>query len=515
MTGEPRRPNRTNRGPSAAEVLASLAVDRYEFGVSTEGAEFAVPKPYGHVVRMLRGGQSSLRQELALLYKRETNKIPPQQALTDAMTVLHGLAQEATPTPVALRVAVSDESTVWVDLGDPSERVVCITPGGWSIVPGTLGARFRRTVLTAPFPTPEEGGTLADLWELLNVSEPDRPLVLAYMIAALIAPDIPHPILVLVGEQGTGKSTASRRIVALLDPSKVPLRKAPKDEETWVTSAAASWVVGLDNLSGIRAWFSDSLCRAVTGDGDARRALYTDGDLAVFAMRRVVLLNGIDMGAFRGDLAERGIVVNLDVIPDDERRTERELEARWQEAYPRLVGALLTEAAAVLSVLPDIRLAGAPRMADFAHILAGVDQRHGTDGLARYMEQAREMAVDTLESDIFLAALLSTLHEPFTGTAAELMTLVTPDPAPRDWPAARSATRTLKRNAPGLRKMGWTVDEAPRGRSSTLRWHLVPPVNTQPTSLDEALAARADRCSSCGAHPTTQGHAEGCAHAVG
>ena len=71
-------------------------------------------------------------------------------------------------------------------------------------------------------------------------------------------------------------------------------------------------MVGLDNLSTVQDWFSDSLCRAATGEGDVRRALYTDGGLAVFAFRRVLLLNGIDVGALRGDLADRAIVVNLD-----------------------------------------------------------------------------------------------------------------------------------------------------------------------------------------------------------
>ena len=73
--------------------------------------------------------------------------------------------------------------------------------------------------------------------------------MLAWLIAAIIDPDTPHPILSLFGEQGTGKSTASRRIVEVIDPSPVPLRKPPRDPERWVTAAQGSWVVGLDNLS--------------------------------------------------------------------------------------------------------------------------------------------------------------------------------------------------------------------------------------------------------------------------
>jgi len=91
-------------------------------------------------------------------------------------------------------------------------------------------------------------------------------------------------------------------------------------------------VVALDNLSEVKDWFSDSLCRAVTGDGDVRRALYTDGGLAVFAFRRVILLNGIDVRSLRGDLADRALVANLELIPEENRRTKEDLAAGWAKA---------------------------------------------------------------------------------------------------------------------------------------------------------------------------------------
>jgi hypothetical protein len=81
-------------------------------------------------------------------------------------------------------------------------------------------------------------------------------------------------------------SSATRTIVDLIDPSPVPLRQAPRDADSWVTAAAGSWVVALDNLSGIPAWLSDSLCRASTGDGNVKRALYSDAGLAVVKFRR-------------------------------------------------------------------------------------------------------------------------------------------------------------------------------------------------------------------------------------
>lgn len=62
-------------------------------------------------------------------------------------------------------------------------------------------------------------------------------------------------------------------------------------------------MVALDNVSLIEPWLSDALCRAVTGDGLVRRALYTNSDVSVLAFRRAVLLNGISLAGLRGDLA--------------------------------------------------------------------------------------------------------------------------------------------------------------------------------------------------------------------
>ncbi len=94
------------------------------------------------------------------------------------------------------------------------------------------------------------GGDLDELWGLLNVAELDRPLVLAWLVAALIE-NIPHPVLSFTGEQGTGKTTAARIVTSLLDPSPVPLRKPSRDAEAWITAASASWIVAVDNISTV------------------------------------------------------------------------------------------------------------------------------------------------------------------------------------------------------------------------------------------------------------------------
>jgi hypothetical protein len=461
---------------STSTLLVDLALRRYEFGVTEEGQPFAV-RPGGHVVRMLRGGQNSLRAELSQLFYRRYGKAAPQQALADALLVLEGKALDGDPSQVHIRVAAGGRG-VWLDLGDAAETVVRIDASGWRLVTADVPVLFQRTALTGVMPAPQRGGDLDMLWQQLNVPAADRPLVLGWLVSAIATPGVPHAVLSLFGEQGVAKSTTTKRLVELVDPSPVPLRKPPRDAEAWVTAAQGSWVVGLDNLSVVPDWLSDSLCRAATGEGDVRRALYTDGGLAVFAFRRCVVLNGIDVGALRCDLADRTVRVNLERISKGDRKHETEVNERWRQTHPLILGALFTEVAEVIRTLPFVRLASKPRMADFAHVLAAVDKLHDTNGLGRFDEQAKAMAEDSLSADPFLAAMAAAEVE-FTGAAVQLLDELTPTaPArlPQSWPKnARAVTTILTRHAPALRRSGWVVEHSQNSHTKITEWSLIHP----------------------------------------
>ncbi|GGM34859.1 ATP-binding protein [Longimycelium tulufanense] len=467
---------------SASTLLVQIACEQYRFGISDSGETYAVPRDGPRVVVMLRGGKTSLRSQLAREFFQRNGKTASAQALSDALLVIEGMAQDQKETRLYLRVA-RGEGAVWLDLGDDTGRAARVSPEGWAIE-DSAPMLFKRTTLNSPLPEPVRGGSLAELWSWLNVTEHDRPLVAAWLISVLFC-DIPHPVLGIFGEQGTGKTTAEKVLVQLLDPGPVPTRKPPRDLESWMTAAAASWVVGLDNLSDMPAWLSDSLCRAVTGDGDVRRKLYTDNELAVFSVRRCIVLNGIDLGALRGDLADRMLPIELHRIDEQHRREEEEYWPEWTKVHPRILGALLDLAAAVMGVLPAIRLTRKPRMADFARILAAVDQILGTRGMDRFTDKQKSMATDSLTGDPFITALRNAITDTFTGTASEILALLTPEEekgrVPKGWPTTpRQVTQRLKRQAPPMRKAGWDIsDDGGANRDKVVRWTITPPTEAR------------------------------------
>ena len=468
---------------SAATMLVEIAEERYEFGVSDAGEAYAIPRVGPKVVQLLRGGKTSLRGQLARTYFARYHKAAPQQALADALLVIEGTAQESDREHVLhLRVAEHGAS-LWLDLADQTGRAVRIDATGWA-VEDRAPVLFKRTALNGPLPTPVPGGSLDELWHWLNVTKEDRPLVAAYLVAAL-RPALPHPVLNLSGEQGSGKTTAQKVLVTVLDPGPVPNRKPPRDADSWVTAAAGSWVVGLDNLSDIPDWLSDSICRAGTGEGDVRRKLYTDGEFAVFAFRRCIVITGIDLGAVNGDLADRMLPIHLDVISGSARLEENELWPGWGEAHPRILGAVLDLAASVAAVFPSVRLETKPRMADFARVLACVDRVLGTNGLDRYCDKQGALASESLTGDVFVVAIAEAFTDRFVGTSVELVAAITPTDEkwkpPRDWPkTARAATARLRRQAPVMRKAGWTVEEdGGANHRNAVLWLIIPPARPE------------------------------------
>ncbi len=172
-------------------------------------------------------------------------------------------------------------------------------------------------------------------------------------------------MIVLSGEQGSAKSTFSAILRALLDPNTAPLRALPREDRDLFIAASNGHVLAFDNVSGLPAWISDTLCRLATGGGFAVRQLYSDQDEVLFDAARPVILNGIEDIVTRPDLADRAVFLTLEPIPDEPRRQSRNCGRRSMPSVGDL-GVLLDAVAKGLAELPRTKLDKLPRMADFA-----------------------------------------------------------------------------------------------------------------------------------------------------
>ena len=458
--------------PTQASMLVELATADYWFGTSELGEAFAVPHDGPMVARILRGS-GSLRAELASGFLAAHGKVPSSSALADAMMVLEGAALTGPRCKLALRVGRNpDNDALVLDLGDEDGRVVEITRDGWTILE-VSPILFRRTALSGPLPAPRSDiGDIDRLRPLINISDDDWPLLVACLVACLV-PEIPHPILGFLGKQGSAKTTTAKHVSAVVDPSAAQTRAAPRDVESWVVAASGSWIVVLDNVSRVPQWLSDALCRAATGDALVRRKLYTDGDLAVIAFRRVVAITSIDPGALAGDLAERLVAFDLAPITETSRQQDATVTDGFAQAHPAILAGLLDIAVQVLAHLDDIVLDRMPRMADFARIVAATDRVLATDALDRYLGGRTRIAEDVVDGDRVASMLRDLGDEGWEGSATDLLETLTerlphPDRPPRDWPtSAKAMSGALIRCEDALGLIG--INVAPAGQDPTTR----------------------------------------------
>ncbi len=437
-----------------AAQLVEMADAHYEFLLDESGQPHAVPKSGARIALPL-SGKGALSRQLSLAFFERLGKPPNASALTGAIQVLEArLGQGVERRAVHLRSARLDKASLAIDMGDADGRVILVRNGEWKILkraPNDLV--FRRTSLTSFMPRPAKRGKLSLLRDLVNISDEGWAMLCAWLVMALI-PDIPVPILALTGTQGSGKSSLGRAVVGLVDPSASPLRTPPRAADDWHTVAAASRVVGLDNISAIQPWFSDLLCRAVTGDGAAKRTLYTNDEIHVTHFRRAVVLTSIDPGSIRGDFGERVMPIELAPISASKRRSEEELARLMQERMPRILGGLLDLLAKVLAnpVTPD----ELPRMADAGRIMAAVDAALGSKSLAAYVSAQENLSAIVLEGDPLASAVANFMADQsapeWIGTAAQLYDLLSKRAGDhRQWPGnARALAGRLKRLQPAF-----------------------------------------------------------------
>jgi hypothetical protein len=408
-------------------------------------------------------------------YYQQTKSAPSSEALSTAIAALEARAHFDAPMRQVYVRTASHAGKIYLDLCDPTWRAVEIDAEGWRIV-HTPPVRLIRAPGMLPLPAPVSGGHAEDLWDFLNIkSKRDFILLLAYMLAALRDRG-PYPILVLRGEEGTGKSTLVRLVRSLVDPNKVPLRTLSREERDLYIAAANGYLLVFDNVSHLTPWLSDALCRLATGGGFATRMLYTDQDEVLIEVTRPVVLNGIADFVARPDLADRCVFLALTPIADEGRRTEAELNAAFEAKRPALLGVLLDAVAHGLRALPRVRLDAKPRMADFARwaMACGDDFLWDAGEFTDTYRRNRKAATAALIDDDPVADAVRTfmrrresdkhLPEPdrarWAGKPTELhyeLTDVIGDKQAqsKDWPATPRKLRScLQRAQAPLRKIG-------------------------------------------------------------
>ena len=461
---------------SLAKRMTDLATSRCELWHDQDGnayATFSAGKDENSThPEHWRIDSLGFREWLGWLAHSELKAAPASEAIKSCQNALSGIAKfDGAEHKPARRVA-RDISGIWIDLCDDSWRAIHITVTGWKIV-SSPPVRFLRNKAMRPLPIPALGGKIEPLWRLSNVPEDDRLLVLAWILECYRS-DTPYPVLELIGEQGSAKSTTQETLRIFIDPNKVMLRGRPKGVEDVYVAAGSNHLVSLENISGISPELSDAMCTIATGGGQAGRQFYTNDEEHIIEAHNPVVLNGIGAVITRADLLDRAIALCLPTIR--ERMTEEEHALALAEAAPGIFGALLDLLTSTLAKLPSVSIPPAqrPRMADFAQLGEAMNcAMGGKDGefLALYTNHRRDAIRRTVDSNPVSVACMEYVEKgnAYCGTVKGLLNQLSTFNMSMErgdyWPKSpRGLGDSLRRVAPALRQIGIhvSVDAKPR-----------------------------------------------------
>jgi len=294
----------------------------------------------GSAIYPLNEKSRQFKRILKYRYYKATDKAPTNEPMVAALGVLESIAAfEGETIELHNRVAWHNGNIVY-DLTNPEYEAIEITSQGWDLMaPGHI--LFRRYGHQIPQARPISGGDVWKLYEFARVPKSDQLLDMVYLISCLV-PGIPHPIGNITGVYGAAKTSSCKMKKALIDPSDLDVMALQPNAERMVQMLHHHWFIIFDNVTYLQQWQSDTLCRACTGEGTAKRMLYTDDDDIIFKYKRCVGLSGINNAATKPDLLDRMIFLNHDVIPEGCRVEEKVIFAGFAEALPGILGGCLT-----------------------------------------------------------------------------------------------------------------------------------------------------------------------------
>jgi hypothetical protein len=412
------------------------------------------------------------REWLNYHFYAEHRRVPDKGSVEAAVNCLSGKARyEGKRENTFVRVAPGPDGSIFLDLGDPKWQAVKITRDGWGIEGPPV--KFRRPSGMQPLAEPVRGGSIEELRKFVNIqNREDWILFLSWVVAAL-NPRGPYPILGVHGEQGSTKSMISRVARKLVDPNVAMLRKPPHNDLDLAVAAKHSHVLAYDNISQISNSLSDEFCRLATGGGHGTRMYYTDNQERIFPeIKRPLVFNAICEPSYRPDLLDRAILLYLE-IPAEKRQTEEKFWAGFDEAHPRIFGAILDALSAAIRRLPSVHLERNCRMADFAVWATAAEEALGfrprefMSAYERNRNRAHEVSIECSSVATEVLGLMESQSE-WKGTCQRLLDALNSRMSQetrkaQDWPKnAKGLSSALERHAPNLREFGVTLKRLPR-----------------------------------------------------
>ncbi len=365
------------------------------------------------------------KRYLSKLLRDNTGSAIGEISINTAITILAAEAEFAEDIiPLHLKVACSSEANearkdcIYYDMCNAQRSIIEISKDGWRIIDGSdkeapiIFKRFNQQPQVNPerHYSPDIFDKLLDLTNVKN--EKHKHLLKVYIISTLI-PEIDHPILATYGPKGAAKSFLLELLKKLIDPTKPLLLTLHRNAEQFIQQVNHNYINYYDNVKFIPYWLSDEICKAVTGAGHTKRALYTTDDDFVYEHRRCLGLNGINVALTEPDALDRCISIELEDIEEDKRRKESDLWFEFEKIKPQTFAYILDIIVRAMQIKETLNLKNLPRMADFAEWGEAISQSMGYPPMSFieiYKENRNEQNIVAINENLVSSILLEYIN---------------------------------------------------------------------------------------------------------
>ncbi|MEP1340598.1 MAG: bifunctional DNA primase/polymerase [Ekhidna sp.] len=487
------KPERSKK--QSVVTLEFLKEAGYQLFRDQKGESFIKFKPVDKSANAYPVKSSATESWISYLYYSQTNDPLSVRSLKEVISTLDAEARFNSPEKeVYVRIGFHNDK-IFIDRGseDGSNNFIKITKSGWDVI-GDTDFLFWRPEGLAEFPIPKPGGSIDDLRKILNFSDANYKLLIAYLINCY-NPYGPFMALIPQGGKGSGKSMVSSVLKRIIDPSVVERSMLPKNEHDLVIQATQQFLLSIDNVSNVPFNLSDNFCRILTGGAFVTRRYYTDNEARIFTLKRPIILNGIGNFVNAADLLERSIQINLEPIPQGMRKTERQMDAQLKELLPGFLGALFDCISYGLDNVDKIEAPTNIRMADAAHFILACEPATGFKPgsmLSAINDAQHQMMTDRIVNDslfIQLCKVMSVLdNHSFEGTVGELYERLQTKAdfgVSRQWKSASVLSQHITRKMDMLRESGLIVKLGERKNNGRIVRITVTPELMQTFSKDE------------------------------
>lgn len=260
----------------------------------------------------------------------------PAHSIKNCINYKKAEAYEQKITNTEKRIAITNDNSILYDLCNGT--CVKVTQNGWGFIKND-GLTFSENPLQSEQVVPircDRGWER--LWKYLNLSEGEKLLYTVYLVACFY-PKLVYPSITINGPQRSGKSTLSKILKRIIDPSVAEAEIFPESLDDLKVTLNKSYYVSFDNMSSLSKKHSDFLCSVVTGTAVVSRKKFCDDAAFIISLKKGFCLNGITQYVKRDDLAERMLFLNTQTISTTDIKEET-LWENFEKDLPYIMGGI-------------------------------------------------------------------------------------------------------------------------------------------------------------------------------